>query len=103
MLLVMSNTTVYKDEDFRLSLEEDSGELFIHVKMEKASRSILERILWEFSKIKALAFYSGYDAIYTYSKDNRMFRIFGAEVIGSFEKDGEEYKVGKWDLKSFSV
>jgi len=95
----MSRTTIYKDQNFKLSLEEEQGEQFVHVEIYKATKTILEHILWEFAKLKAKLYYEGYENIYTYTKDKRLFRIFGAEDIGSFsDPNGKEYRVGRWVL-----
>lgn len=94
-------STVYKDEDFKLSTEEVEGELFVHLKLETFSRSILDKVLKQFAKVKAKAYWDGRDAIYTYTKDDRMFKLFSFEPMGEVVYYKEKYKVGKWALKSF--
>jgi hypothetical protein len=94
----MSRKTIHEEAPFRLSYEEEQGELFIHVEIYEAKKSVLERILWEFAKFKAWAYFQGYEEIYSYTKDNRLFRIFGAEEVGEFVLKNEKYKVGKWVL-----
>lgn len=100
MWLAMYNVeTVYKDENFKLSTEEVDGELFVHLRLQSASRPIIERVLQEFAKVKAKAYWDGREAIYTYTKDSRMLRVIPfAEYIGDVVFDNEIYKVGKWDL-----
>lgn len=96
----MSRTTVYEDDYFKLSFEEEQGEPFVHVEIYKATKKVLENILWEFSKLKMALYYNGgYDTVYTYTQDKRLFKIFNAEDIGGFEKDGMKFRVGKWELK----
>lgn len=91
--------TVYKDEDFKLSTEEVDGELFVHLRLQSASRSIIERVLQEFAKVKAKAYWDGREAVYTYTKDSRMLRIIPfAEYVGDVMFNGDVYKVGKWEL-----
>lgn len=91
-------TTIHNEPNFALSLEKEQGELFIHVVIRKATKKVLEDILWEFAKFKANAYFEGYENIYTYTKDKRLFRIFGAEDIGSFNAGGMEFRVGRWAL-----
>lgn len=89
----------YEDSDFVITLEEFEQETFVHLEMNKASKSILERVLKVFSEIKAKAYWLGYEAIYTYTQDKRMFKFFpGAEVVGNFKYNGNNYEVGKWAL-----
>ena len=93
--------TFYEDEDFKLSTEEVEGELFVHLIMEKATRKIIDRIMFQFAKLKAIAYFDGREAIYTYTEDDRFLRLFFAEELGEVSMHQRNFKVGKWDLNSY--
>jgi hypothetical protein len=90
----------YEDENFKLIVESLDDIPMIHLQLYKASKAILEKVMQVWAEVKALAYWEGYEAIYTYTQDERMFRLFGAEKLpGTFEFNGGIYEVGKWDLK----
>jgi hypothetical protein len=94
-----SKQIYYEDGDCTITLEEFEKETFVHLTLYKATKEILERVLKVFSEIKAEFYWLGYEAIYTYTQDKRMFKFFPfAEVIGDFYYHGKKYKVGKWVL-----
>ncbi len=89
----------YADEDFVLKVELYNDTPLIHHQMHKATKDILDRVMQKWAEVKALAWADGYEAIYTYTQDPRMFRIFGAtKVPGKFNLMGKSYEVGKWEL-----
>ena len=89
----------YEDENCKIRLEELDGHLFVHVKINKASKGIMEKLLKIWAQIKAEAYFSGYEAIYTYSSEDRMFRFFPfAEKLGDMKYRGEKMGVYKWAL-----
>lgn len=89
----------YKDDDLTVTLEEGDGNLMAHVAVHSASKSSIGRILEIWDDIRNRAYWQGYEEIYTYSNEPRMFEIVkGGEQVGEFEKDGIKYKVWKWDL-----
>lgn len=89
----------YEDEDCTVTLEEFEQEVFFHFSLNKANRNIIERMLMIFSEVKAKLYWLGYEAVYTYTKDKRMFKFFpGGEVLGTFKYNGDKYEVGKWAL-----
>lgn len=97
----MSNSfTVYKDEDIKIYMEEEQGEMFVHMRMYRASRSIIEKALKVLAGIKAQMYWAGYENVYTYSADERLLNLLPLwEPVGEFQKDGKTFKVVKWDLK----
>ena len=90
----------YKDENYTVTLEELNEELFIHVKFKKFSKTILLDALKVWAEIKAKCYWLGYEHIYTYTKDDRMSRLFpGAHEVTEFEDDRlGKYKVLQWEL-----
>lgn len=92
--------TYYADDDFEMKVELYEGTPLVHLQLYRASKTIIDKVMQVWAEIKALAYMDGYEAIYTYTQDNRMFRIFGAtKVPGSFNYKGKVYEVGKWELK----
>lgn len=90
----------YSDDDLTITLEEADGNLMAHATIHSANKHSIKQLLEIWEEIKSRAYWQGYEEIYTYSNDPRMFDIVkGGEEIGEFEKDGVKYKVWKWDLK----
>lgn len=90
----------YSDDDLTVTLEEADGNLMAHVVLYSASKASINRVLQVWQEIKERAYWQGYEEIYTYSNEPRMFDIVkGGEQVGEFEKDGIKYKVWKWELK----
>ncbi len=89
----------YKDDDCKVMLEEVEGHLFVHVALNSFSKKILLKLLKVWAEIKAKCYWSGYEAIYTYTKDNRITKFFpGAKMTGKYNYMGERYEVLQWDL-----
>ena len=92
--------TFYEDDRFKIYLEEVDGYLMVHLAAYEFSKSILQEIKGFWETIRESAYNAGYNEIYTYSKEPRMFHFFpGAEKLGDVEKDGVTYGVWKWALK----
>lgn len=99
-MAMYKTATYYADDDFEMKVELYEGTPLVHLQLHRASKAIIEKVMQVWAEIKALAWYDGYEAIYTYTQDKRMFRIFGAtKVPGSFNYKGKVYEVGKWELK----
>lgn len=90
----------YKEtDDYKISLEEVDGYLMVHVAIYSFSKSILKELKEEWKQICFKAYSSGYDKIYTYSLEERMFKFFpGAKKLGEVSKDGLTYGVWEWGL-----
>lgn len=92
--------TYYEDDDYKLSLEELDGQLFVHLALYHASKSILRSVLERWCEIKAKCYWLGYEAIYTYTTDDRMKLFFPyCTEISEYDYRGKKYKVLKWELK----
>ena len=92
--------TFYEDDRFKITLEEVDGYLMVHLAVYDFSKAILREILDMWKTIQHRAYTSGYDEIYTYTQEPRMFKFFpNAEKLGEVEKSGQTYEVWKWDLK----
>jgi hypothetical protein len=90
----------YEDDNITITLEEADGYLMAHVTIFSFSRSVLKRIQEVWYEICERAYWQGYEEIYTYSNEPRMFKLIkGGSEVGGFEKDGANYKVWKWELK----
>lgn len=90
----------YNDGDIIITLEEADGNLMAHVTINSASKASVEELLRQWNDIKHRAYWQGYEEIYTYSGEPRMFNLVrGGQEVGEFEKDGQTYKVWKWELK----
>lgn len=99
-MAMYKTATYYADDDFEMKVELYEGTPLVHLQLHKVSKTIIDKVMRVWAEIKALAYMDGYEAIYTYTQDSRMFRIFGAtKVPGSFNYKGAVYEVGKWDLK----
>lgn len=90
----------YEDDDFALTVELFSDVPFIHLNLKRASKQALETVLKKWAEVKALAYFDGYESIYTYTKDKRMFKWFSpTRIIGPMNYRGVEYEVAEWELK----
>lgn len=101
----MSNyikATFYEDEDIKVTLEEMDGYLMAHLTIYQFSKSVHKKVLSLREEIINRAYFSGYDAIYSYTADERIPRLIGEELeeLGDFYFHGKNYKVWKWELKS---
>ncbi len=89
----------YEDDDFVLKIEELDNVLFVHLTLWKASKAVLEHVLKVWGELKARAWLDGYDAISTYTQDERMFKFFPFSTLkGEVEWSGKKYKVATWAL-----
>lgn len=89
----------HEDDNFTLTVELVDDIPFIHLALYKASKSILDSVSRKWAEVKALAYFDGYEAIYTYTKDERMFKLFNpTKILGDYEYNGEKYKVAEWVL-----
>jgi len=89
----------YDDDQITLKLEEVDAHLMVHLVIKKALPSSIKKARIVFQEIKERAYWQGYEQIYTYTKDDRMLKFFGAnKVISNVEYKGETYKVVQWDL-----
>lgn len=90
----------YEDDRFKITLEEVDGYLMVHLAVYEFSKSILKEIKVLWKDIRDRSYMSGYDKIYTYTREPRMFKFFPeAEKLGEFEKSGLTYEVWVWELK----
>ncbi len=91
----------YSDNNFSLIVELIDDVPFIHLQVKKFSKSILETIRKKWAEVKALAYFDGYEAIYTYTQDERVFKFSSPTRVldGGFNLHGKEYRVAEWDLK----
>ena len=89
----------HEDENFSLTVEMMEDYPFIHLHLKKASKAILESVMRKWAEVKALAYFDGYEAIYTYTQDKRMFSLFKPDrIIGPMNYKGKEYEVAEWVL-----
>lgn len=89
----------HEDEDFSLTVEMLEDYPFVHLHLKRASRSIIENVMKKIAEIKALAYFDGYESLYTYTQDKRMFKLFNPDrIIGPLNYRGKEYEVAEWDL-----
>lgn len=90
----------YSDEKLLVTLEKLDGYVLAHVSIFSPDKKTIKRLLEIWVEILARAYWQGYEEIYTYTKDERMLKIVkGGEIIGEYERNGEIFKVVKWDLK----
>ena len=93
--------TYYEDDDFAISLEELSGQLFVHLAIFKASKRVITKAKEIWQEIQDKCYWLGYEQINTYTTEMRVVSFFkGWERLGEFEKDGKHYEVARWVLKS---
>lgn len=96
----MSKSVYYEDKDFVLTVEMFNELPFIHLNLHRASKEIIDRVMKKWAEVKALAYFEGYEKIYTYTKDERMFKFFCPDKVydEGFPHRGETYKVAEWEL-----
>ena len=91
--------TIFEDDDCKVSLEELEGKLFVHVKLFRATRPVLDKLQEIWAAIRDKCYWLGYEAIYTYTKEPRMVKFFpGSEFLGGYDYKGEKYGVYQWAL-----
>jgi hypothetical protein len=82
-----------------VSLEEVEDQLFVHVVIDKPTRSSMEELLHVWADIKAKCYWLGYEHIYAYTQDDRMEKFFpGSEYVGEVETAGLKFRVLQWEL-----
>lgn|SRR5690554_550577 len=91
---VVPRQTWYEDENYHMTYEEIDGQIFVHLEVEKVSKSVLKNIEQKWEDFKARLYYLGYEYIFTYTNDLRFPRMFGAKSIGKW--NGKEVMV--WEL-----
>lgn len=85
----------YKDDDFKVYLEEIDKQIFIHVAIDNFSRPILRRIQEKWGEVAIKVYENGYNELFAYTKDSRIIKMIGgAKKIGQHEK----YEVWEWAL-----
>lgn len=91
----MDRRTYYKNDDFKVYLEEINDQVFIHVAINNFSKAIFKDIKEVWANALIDIYFAGYDDVYAYTKDNRIIKLIGgATKIGQHE----EYEVWKWEL-----
>lgn len=88
--------TFYKDDDFDISWDLVNDNLWVHLHLNKASRPILLKALEAWAMFKAHAYFSGFDAVYSYTEEKRILKFFPNSIlIGKID----DIEVVKWDLE----
>ena len=86
----------YKEtDDYRIVLEDEQGNLFVHFVAYAWNKSIREEALSEWSKLKDKALSAGYDKIHTYTHNPKFCILLGGTKTFEFR----DYEVFTWALK----
>lgn len=88
-------TTIFKDDNYRISVEEIDGCLFVHCELYKFSKAVLKDVKTTWAELLIHLYFMGYEEVFTYTKDMRLPNLVGGgQVIGSWD----DWRVVKWDL-----
>jgi len=87
--------TYYQDSDIKVYLEEINDHIFIHVGINRMSKSVLKRIREKWAEVVIKVYFLGYEELFAYTEDNRIIKLIGdADLIAKYKG----YEVWKWDL-----
>lgn len=87
--------TYFEDDDLHLYLENINDQVFIHIVLNKFSKSIFKKMMQKWGEVVLKMYNLGYEELFTYTKDNRVVKLVGgAELIGKHEG----YEVYRWEL-----
>lgn len=97
----MSRSVFVADDDFILKWEKINDQLFVHIEVVNASKSMWERVKDAWLRFQAQAYFEGYEAIYTYTKDERVVKMIGGAHPLTDERLGAipGWRMFKWELK----
>lgn len=91
----MKRTTYYEDDDIRVFIEDIQDQMFVHVAIFNANKSVIEKVKEKWGEVVMKVYLDGYDNLFTYTKDNRIVNMIGgAERIGQYK----DFEVYKWEL-----
>lgn len=91
----------YDGPDYKAEGELCEGFLFIHCTVHVNSHTVLKKIRYNFEVVKEVIAERGYDKpIFAYSKNGKWCRLMGGVFHNTFEYEGEEYEVYRWEQKS---
>lgn len=91
----MERKTYYENEDFKVYLEDINDQVFIHVAIYNATKSVVKDIKRVWSEVVVKLYFEGYEQLFAYTMDNRIVKMIGgAKKIGQHQK----YEVWEWDL-----
>ena len=91
----MERKTYYQDDDIKVYLENINDQVFVHVAIYNANKSVFNKILQKWGEVVLKVYAAGYDNLFAYTKDSRIIKM-----IGGGEKIGEHegFEVYKWEL-----
>lgn len=85
----------YKDDKFKIYLEEIDYNIFIHVEIYEFNKEVLKDIKYQWAEVALKMYLLGYEELFTYTKDRRIVDLVGgASQIGNYKG----YEVWKWEL-----
>jgi len=92
--------TFFEDDDVKVSLEEINDALYVHCIFHNCTLHSVKWIKDIWQNLKERCYFAGYDAIYSYTKDLRVVKLFPdwqlvSEVV---DDNGEKWQVVKWEL-----
>jgi len=92
--------TYFENNDYKVYLEEISGNVFIHVSIYHATRSVIKQIKETWGEIVLRMYFLGYEDLFCYTADNRIIKMIGGatKVAENVKFQKKDYEVWKWDL-----
>lgn len=90
---------VYKDENFKVLVEEREEILFLHCYVDQFSKSVLKQMWAVLEELKEACRYYGWDAIHSYTPNPKFGKMLGGFKIDEFDAAGEHYEVLRWELE----
>mgnify|MGYP003134508966 CR=1 FL=1 len=92
---------IYDDDDFSVKVECVDGVPFVHIDVERYSKTVRKNILAQFEELREALYAHGWERAYSYTRNEKFRKLVPkGEVIDTFEYDDETYEVVKWELKS---
>lgn len=97
----MSKAIYAEDKDLQLWVEVLNECLFVHVNLRRFDKKVLEKLRVAWEHLQTAAYFDGWEAIYTYTKDPRIVNIIGeaVEVEVSSKVKEAGVRLFKWELK----
>lgn len=90
---------VWENDDYRISMEECCGYVFLHCRVKNWSKSTLKKLVGMRPEVLKWSYENGFDGFYAYTHNSKMARMIpGAKKVSEFVSSGTglHLEVFKW-------
>ena len=94
----MARQTFSSTDDYLIEVETTEEECHVHCLVYTWNKSVLNTLYREFVELRQHVREMGYDQMVSVSPNPKFCRLFGAESLGEYRENKEDYEVMVWDL-----